>query len=267
MLRPSATSRQLLQGRREDGRDVPGGGRRALALPGDHATVAADGTIVLRGRESLSINTGGEKVFSEEVEEVLLAYPAIRDAVVVGAPDERWGQRVVAVVEACSDACPHLEDVQQHCRRTLAGYKVPPRARGRRSCAARRASGKADYAWARSPSTRLVTEAVAASVTAAFLLALGVVAATGLVVTLVPARRRPCSRSVTSRSAGSPASSTIGVFALQVVVATILVAGGGAGSPPGGIGLGLLLVVGRLRRRARRKRAVGPAIESALVET
>ena len=55
------------------------------ALPGDHATVDVDGTIVLRGRGSLSINTGGEKVFSEEVEEVLLAYPAIRDAVVVGA--------------------------------------------------------------------------------------------------------------------------------------------------------------------------------------
>lgn len=118
------------------------------ALPGDHATVDVDGTIMLRGRGSLSINTGGEKVFSEEVEEVLLAYPAIRDAVVVGAPDERWGQRVVAVVEARSDASLTLEDVQQHCRHTLAGYKVP-RELVVVDHVQRASSGKPDYAWAR----------------------------------------------------------------------------------------------------------------------
>jgi acyl-CoA synthetase (AMP-forming)/AMP-acid ligase II len=118
------------------------------ALPGDHATVEADGTIVLHGRASLTINTGGEKVFPEEVEEVLLAHPAIQDAVVVGVPDERWGQRVVAVVEPCSGASLTLEDAQEHCRRALAGYKVP-RDLVVVDRVQRAPNGKADYAWTR----------------------------------------------------------------------------------------------------------------------
>ena len=68
------------------------------ALPGDHATVEADGTIVLLGRGSQTINTGGEKVFPEEVEEVLLAHPGVRDVIVIGMPDERWGERPKAFV-------------------------------------------------------------------------------------------------------------------------------------------------------------------------
>ncbi len=70
------------------------------ALTGDAATVEADGTVVLLGRGSVSINTGGEKVYPEEVEAVVKDHPAVYDAVVVGAPDERWGERVVAVVGA-----------------------------------------------------------------------------------------------------------------------------------------------------------------------
>ena len=67
-------------------------------MPGDFATVEADGTITLLGRGSVCINTGGEKVFPEEVESALKAHPAVFDAIVVGVPDERWGQRVAAVV-------------------------------------------------------------------------------------------------------------------------------------------------------------------------
>ena len=94
-------------------------------LTGDAATVEADGTVVLLGRGSASINTGGEKVYPEEVEAVVKDHPAVYDAVVVGVPDERWGERVVAVVELRPGATLALDDLQQHCRRLLAGYKLP----------------------------------------------------------------------------------------------------------------------------------------------
>jgi acyl-CoA synthetase (AMP-forming)/AMP-acid ligase II len=118
------------------------------ALPGDHATVDTDGTIALQGRGSSSINTGGEKVFAEEVEEVLLGHPAVRDALVVGVPDERWGQRVVAVVEPRAGMSLTLDDAQEHCRGALAGYKVP-RDLVVVDQVQRGPNGKADYAWAR----------------------------------------------------------------------------------------------------------------------
>jgi acyl-CoA synthetase (AMP-forming)/AMP-acid ligase II len=118
------------------------------ALPGDEATVEADGTIVLQGRTSQTINTGGEKVFAEEVEEVLLAHPAVQDCLVVGVPDERFGQRVAAIVEPRPGTSPTLDDVQNHCRESLAGYKVP-RALVLVDAIARGPNGKADYAWAR----------------------------------------------------------------------------------------------------------------------
>jgi acyl-CoA synthetase (AMP-forming)/AMP-acid ligase II len=117
-------------------------------LPGDMATVDADGTVVLLGRGSVSINTGGEKVYPEEVEGVLKAHPAVRDAVVVGVPDERWGERVVAVVEAGSGPTPDLAELQAFCRDQMAGYKVP-----RELCLVttmvRSPAGKADYRWAK----------------------------------------------------------------------------------------------------------------------
>ena len=117
-------------------------------LPGDMATVEADGSVVLLGRGSVSINTGGEKVYPEEVEGVLKALPSVYDVLVVGVPDERWGERVTAVVQPTADATVTVEDIDAHCRGKLAGYKIP------RSVVlvdevVRSPSGKADYRWAK----------------------------------------------------------------------------------------------------------------------
>jgi len=118
------------------------------AVPGDHATVEADGTITLLGRGSVSINSGGEKIFPEEVEAAVKSHADVYDAVVVGLRDERWGQRVVAVVELRPGSSPTLEEIQTHCRARIAGYKVP-----RQLCVVERVlrspSGKPDYPWAR----------------------------------------------------------------------------------------------------------------------
>jgi 3-oxocholest-4-en-26-oate---CoA ligase len=120
------------------------------SLPGDMATIDAGGTIHLLGRGSLCINTGGEKVYPEEVEAVLKSHPAVVDALVVGAPDARWGQRVVAVIEPASAAePPSLDDLRAWCRPRLAGYKAP-RSLHLVDEVQRSAAGKADYAWARS---------------------------------------------------------------------------------------------------------------------
>jgi fatty-acyl-CoA synthase len=95
------------------------------AVPGDLATVEADGTITVFGRGSASINSGGEKIFPEEVEAALKTHPDVFAAVVVAVPDEHYGQRVAAVVRPRVGAKPSLEDLQTHCRSLLAGYKVP----------------------------------------------------------------------------------------------------------------------------------------------
>jgi acyl-CoA synthetase (AMP-forming)/AMP-acid ligase II len=116
------------------------------SLPGDMATIDADGTVHLLGRGSLCINTGGEKVYPEEVEAVLKAHPLVRDAVVVGAPDPQWGERVCAVVAGDPDL--QLSEVQEHCRAHLAGYKIP-RALEVVDDVPRGPAGKPDYAWAR----------------------------------------------------------------------------------------------------------------------
>jgi acyl-CoA synthetase (AMP-forming)/AMP-acid ligase II len=116
-------------------------------LPGDMAILEADGTITLLGRGSGSINTGGEKVFPEEVESVLKAHPDVFDTVVVGVPDERWGNKVVAVIAPRAGTRPTLETIRDHCHDQLAGYKVP------RDIVLvdeieRNPNGKPDYAWA-----------------------------------------------------------------------------------------------------------------------
>jgi 3-oxocholest-4-en-26-oate---CoA ligase len=125
------------------------------AIPGDLAMVEEDGSITLLGRGSVSINTGGEKVFPEEVESAIKSHPDAYDAVVVGVPDDRWGERVAAVVEARPGVTPTLEDLQAHCRTKLAGYKVP-RELHLVDKVQRSPSGKPDYPWAK----RLATEGV-----------------------------------------------------------------------------------------------------------
>jgi len=117
-------------------------------LPGDMATVDADGTVVVLGRGAISINTGGEKVYPEEVEAVLKGHHDVDDAVVVGAPDEQWGERVVAIVRPRTGATPRLEDLQAFCHEELAGYKVP-RELLLVGEIVRSPSGKPDYRWAR----------------------------------------------------------------------------------------------------------------------
>jgi acyl-CoA synthetase (AMP-forming)/AMP-acid ligase II len=119
------------------------------ALPGDMAMVEADGSITLLGRGSVSINTGGEKVFPEEVELALKAHPQIFDAVVVGVPDDRWGQRVVAVVQSRAGDAPALEDLKDFCGSRIASYKMP-RDLVLVEQVVRSPAGKADYPWARS---------------------------------------------------------------------------------------------------------------------
>ncbi|HEX5096242.1 MAG TPA: acyl-CoA synthetase, partial [Acidimicrobiia bacterium] len=95
-------------------------------LPGDFAVKDDEGRIVLFGRGSGCINTGGEKVFPEEVEAAIRAHPAVLDAVVVGVPDDRFGERVTALVSVREGFDePSLEDIQAHCRERIAGYKVP----------------------------------------------------------------------------------------------------------------------------------------------
>jgi len=99
------------------------GGR--WSVPGDWAEVNVDGTLKLLGRGSVCINTGGEKVFPEEVEEALKTHVDVRDAVVVGLPDPRFGERICAVVETDGAAQPTLAELSEHVRATLAGYKAP----------------------------------------------------------------------------------------------------------------------------------------------
>jgi acyl-CoA synthetase (AMP-forming)/AMP-acid ligase II len=123
------------------------------AVPGDHAVVEADGSITLLGRGAVSINTGGEKVYPEEVESVLKAHADVFDAVVVGTPDERWGERVVAIVHARGATTPALDTLQEHCRTHLAGYKVP-RVLVLVDAIERSPSGKPDYRWARTVAAR-----------------------------------------------------------------------------------------------------------------
>jgi fatty-acyl-CoA synthase len=98
---------------------------RRWSVPGDWAEVEADGTLVLLGRGSVCINTGGEKVFPEEVEEALKTHPGVRDAVAVGLPDERFGETICAVVEAEGDADLDLATLAEHVKSTLAHYKAP----------------------------------------------------------------------------------------------------------------------------------------------
>jgi fatty-acyl-CoA synthase len=98
---------------------------RRWTVPGDWAEVNADGTLHLLGRGSVCINTGGEKVFPEEVEEMLKTHESVRDAVAVGLPDNRFGETICAVVEAEPGQEPSLEVLSSHVKAHLAAYKAP----------------------------------------------------------------------------------------------------------------------------------------------
>ena len=116
----------LLQGRGKERQDLPRSSRACAGrVPGDWAEVNDDGTMKLLGRGSQVINTGGEKVFPEEVEEALKRHPAVRDAVVVGVPDARFGERICAVVEVRPAAAPTLAELADHVGTQLADYKAP----------------------------------------------------------------------------------------------------------------------------------------------
>jgi acyl-CoA synthetase (AMP-forming)/AMP-acid ligase II len=120
---------------------------RRYVVAGDFARWEADGSITLLGRGSVCINTGGEKVFPEEVEGALKSHPDVFDALVVGVPDERWGSTVAAVVQPAAGSKPTLEELVEHARTKVAGYKVP-RHLVLVDEIVRSPAGKPDYPWA-----------------------------------------------------------------------------------------------------------------------
>lgn len=124
-------------------------GDERWVLLGDMATVDEEGIVTVLGRGSQCINTGGEKVYPEEVEQALKSHPDVYDALVAGVPDTRWGNHVAAVVQVREGALtPTLDDIQSHCRTRLAGYKIPRQLVIAQQIQ-RSPSGKADYRWAR----------------------------------------------------------------------------------------------------------------------
>ncbi|MCH2173957.1 acyl-CoA synthetase [Myxococcota bacterium] len=118
------------------------------SVPGDRARFNDDGTIHLLGRESMTINSGGEKIFAEEVEIALKRHPAVYDAIVCGRPSERWGNEVVAVLKLHEGVAASDEELRATCAEHVARYKLP-KAFVRRDEVRRSPSGKPDYAWAR----------------------------------------------------------------------------------------------------------------------
>ncbi len=118
------------------------------AVPGDRVRLLRDGSIELLGRDAATINTGGEKVYAEEVEQALLHHPAVVDCVVTSRPSERWGDEVVAVVQVRAGATASDVDLLEEAARHVARFKLP-KALVRRAEVQRSASGKADYRWAR----------------------------------------------------------------------------------------------------------------------
>ena len=122
-------------------------------VPGDFAKIETDGTITMLGRGSVCINTGGEKVYPEEVEAALKSHPDVFDAVVVGVPDDRFVERIAAIVQPRPGTGPSLADLQDHCRTTLAGYKVP-RQLVVIDELVRTPVGKPDYRWAKTTATK-----------------------------------------------------------------------------------------------------------------
>ncbi|MBY0277689.1 acyl-CoA synthetase [Candidatus Binatia bacterium] len=126
---------------------------KRYSVPGDRARLLADGSVQVLGRDSMTINSGGEKIFAEEVEQALKRHPAVLDAIVVGRPSARWGSEVAAVVQLRPGASASPDELAEECRRHLARYKVPKHFVVRERVE-RGPSGKADYAWARAQVAR-----------------------------------------------------------------------------------------------------------------
>ena len=122
---------------------------KRYAVSGDSAQWTGPGKMTMLGRGSVSINSGGEKIFPEEVEQALKAHPAVFDCTVIGVKDERWGQRVAAVVQWSDGTSASLEELDAHTRNHIAGYKVP-RELHVVDTIVRSPSGKPDYRWAKS---------------------------------------------------------------------------------------------------------------------
>ena len=118
------------------------------AIPGDYAEVEEDGSVTMLGRGSVSINSGGEKIYPEEVEAALKGHPDVFDALVVGVPDPRFGQHVAAVVQPRQGAHPTLAELDAFVRSEIAGYKVP-RSLWFVDEVKRSPAGKPDYRWAK----------------------------------------------------------------------------------------------------------------------
>ncbi|OBI88947.1 acyl-CoA synthetase [Mycobacterium sp. 1245805.9] len=118
------------------------------AIPGDWAVVEEDGSVTMLGRGSVSINSGGEKIYPEEVEAALKGHPDVFDALVVGVPDPRYGQHVAAVVQPRPGARPSLAELDSFVRSEIAGYKVP-RSLWLVDEVKRSPAGKPDYRWAK----------------------------------------------------------------------------------------------------------------------
>ncbi len=118
------------------------------SVPGDRARYQADGEIELLGRDSVTINSGGEKIFAEEVEQAIISHPAVADVVVAGRPSERWGQEVVAIVQVADGASVTEAEILEEAGRHVARYKLP-KAIAFLPHIVRSPSGKADYRWAK----------------------------------------------------------------------------------------------------------------------
>lgn len=125
------------------------------SFPGDFATIEADGTISLLGRGSMCINTAGEKVFPEEVEETVKLHPAVFDCLTVGVPDIKFGERVVALASFSENQSATAEEVISHCRSLLAGYKLPKQVLFVDKVQ-RASNGKPDYKWAKATALEIL---------------------------------------------------------------------------------------------------------------
>ena len=134
----------------------PSDRRRALRRAGRSRQVTADGSIRILGRDSVCINTGGEKVFAEEVERALKRHPAVYDVLVTGTPSERWGEQVTAVVALRPGASASEEELREAAAADLARYKLP-RAFVFVDAVRRTPTGKPDYRWAKETARGAVT--------------------------------------------------------------------------------------------------------------